>query len=116
MPRPTNEQRKQRAELQAKQGVLDDLREMALEGARDAMSVMLEAVRAKPLQVVNEKSGKTELVWPTPNTERLRAAQYILDQVVGQPTKKDAKAESDADMQAVLSDIREFRKRALQSR
>jgi hypothetical protein len=69
---------------------------------------------AKPIKV-EDKNGNISWIYPEQGSERIRAAQYILDQVVGQPTKKDAKAESDGDMQAVLHDIREFRKRALQS-
>jgi hypothetical protein len=97
------------------QSVLEELRSMSLRGSKAALQVMLDAVEAKPKEVLNEKTGRMEIVWLTPPPERIRAAQYILDQVVGQPVKKDARADDQATMEALVSDIREYRRKALQS-
>lgn len=94
--RPTNAQTRERR----RRKVQDDLEEIALDAAPDALRTLMRAFKPEPgLQ--------------PPTREQIQAATYVLNQVIGRPTQKAEAPDSNSRVDEILNAILQERKRAV---
>lgn len=82
------------ANVPERQAVIDRMNVIALKGAELAMTTLVQAAAGYPV-----------------GNEALRAAQYVINQVMGRPSEKEPVSEKDELVLSLINDVRSLRSR-----
>jgi hypothetical protein len=99
--RPTKLEATERSRAQHRQSVIDEVENIALDGAANAMRALVSAVEP-PEWSDKDETGKRQRLNPAPSREAIAAATYVLNQVVGRPGEREPANENENALRVLM--------------